>query len=43
MVLGDVGIGQNIESSPHTVEEAMLTQATKIDARDAVCVQVAGT
>jgi len=43
MVLGDVGIGQNIQSSPHTLEEATLTQATEVDARDAVCVQVART
>jgi len=43
MVLRDVGIGQNIQSSPYTLEEATVTQATEVDARDAVCVQVAGT
>jgi hypothetical protein len=43
VVLGYIGIGQNIESASHTLEEATLTQATKIDARDSMRVQVAGT
>jgi hypothetical protein len=43
VVLGYVGIGQNIESAPHTLEEAKLAQATEVDARDTVRVEVAGT
>jgi hypothetical protein len=41
--VADVGTGQEIKSSPHTLEEATLAQATEVDARDAVRVQVPGT
>jgi hypothetical protein len=43
MVLGHVGVGQDIQSSSDTLEQATLAQATKVDARDTVRVQVAGT
>jgi len=41
VVLGYVGIGQDIQPSPHTLEEAMLAQTAEIDARYAMRVQVA--
>jgi hypothetical protein len=43
VVLGNIGIGQDIQASPHTLEVATLTQATEVDARDTMRVQVAGT
>jgi len=43
VVLGYIGIGQDIQASPYTLEEATLTQATEIDARDIMRVQVPGT
>jgi hypothetical protein len=43
VVLGYVDIGQDIQSSPHALEEATLAQATEVDTRDTVRVEVAGT
>jgi hypothetical protein len=43
VVLGYVDIGQDIQSSPHALEEATLAQATEVDARDTVRVQIPGT
>jgi hypothetical protein len=37
-----VGVGQDIQSSPNTLEEATLTQTTEVNARDVVRVQVTG-
>jgi len=42
-MFGYVGIGQDIKSPPYALEEATTTQATEVDARDTVRVQVAGT
>jgi hypothetical protein len=41
VVLGYVGIGQDIQSSPHTLEKASLAQAAEVDARETVRFQVA--